>query len=230
MITIRWVMGCFIILPFMLFSQESQLNLSFITRFGNETTSFGVKYPLNDAGDSISFSTLRFYISNVRFYDRNKEVASSQSVFLFDQSTNYTKELMGVRPPNFDHIYFDIGVDSISNTLGAQDGELDPVNGMYWTWQSGYINFKLEGWSNRCTTRKSLFAYHIGGYSSPYNNLRSVYLPIPNISNLKIIVDLKLLFTSIDLKQTSTVMSPNKESIILADYLPSLFSIDGDEK
>lgn len=30
------------------------------------------------------------------------------------------------------------------------DGDLDPLNGMYWAWNSGYINMKIEGITPKC--------------------------------------------------------------------------------
>ena len=199
---------------------------TFIFMFaGTLPVSFDLKYPLNDFGDSISFSSLRFYVSNIRFYNHGKEVAFSKSYFLYDLTTNPTKDLKIINSSNFDLISFDIGIDSIVNSLGAQDGDLDPINGMYWTWQSGYINFKLEGWSNLCKSRYSQFAYHIGGYSHPYNTLRNVKLKIRNSSDVKISMDLKALFNSVDLSTICNIMSPNKESIHFANILPSLFSV-----
>ena len=51
-------------------------------------------------------------------------------------------------PASFNRIAFTIGVDSIRNVSGAQTGALDPANGMFWTWNSGYIMAKLEGSDN----------------------------------------------------------------------------------
>ena len=51
-----------------------------------------------------------------------------------------TKHLLANAP--FD-LY--LGVDSVLNYNGVHEGALDPINGMYWTWQTGYIHCKLEG-------------------------------------------------------------------------------------
>jgi hypothetical protein len=45
----------------------------------------------------------------------------------------------------FDAIQFNLGLDSLTNVSGALGGDLDPTKGMYWTWQNGYVNFKLQG-------------------------------------------------------------------------------------
>jgi len=59
-----------------------------------------------------------------------------------------------------------IGTDSITNVSGALDGDLDPIKGMYWAWNSGCINFKLEG-TRVISGKKTPFEYHIGGYNGP---------------------------------------------------------------
>jgi hypothetical protein len=90
---------------------------------------------------------------------------------------------------------------------------------MYWTWQSGYINFKLEGISSLCPARKNKFYWHIGGYSPPFNILRQVALK----TNGKISIQLEQLFEEIDISVEYQVMSPNHNAVQIADKLPSLF-------
>lgn len=40
--------------------------------------------------------------------------------------------------------YFLLGVDSLTNVSGAFGGA-STIKGMYWAWNSGYINLKLKG-------------------------------------------------------------------------------------
>ena len=55
------------------------------------------------------------------------------------------------------------GVDSLLQRSGVMDGDLDPVHGMYWTWQSGYIQFKLEGLLRDSAGERKL-ELHLGGF------------------------------------------------------------------
>ena len=71
-----------------------------------------------------------------------------------------------------------IGVDSIHNCSGAQSGALDPVNGMFWTWSTGYIFLKLEGHADASASSGHIFEYHIGGYAAPNNCIRRVTLSL----------------------------------------------------
>ena len=69
-----------------------------------------------------------------------------------------------------------IGVDSLHNCSGAQSGVLDPINGMFWTWNTGYIFMKLEGKSPASKSPGHIFEYHIGGYKEPTNFIRTASL------------------------------------------------------
>jgi hypothetical protein len=79
-------------------------------------------------------------------------------------------------------VSFVIGVDSLRNCTGAQEGALDPINGMFWSWNSGYIFVKLEGYAPASSAQGKKLEYHIGGYRPPAICMRSVTLPFRMIS------------------------------------------------
>ncbi|MEO6960830.1 MAG: MbnP family protein, partial [Puia sp.] len=57
---------------------------------------------------------------------------------------------------------------------------------MFWTWNSGYIAFKMEGRSPESAEPAHTFSYHIGGYRSPYGIIRTVTLRLANNQTLHI--------------------------------------------
>ncbi|MFN6086764.1 MAG: MbnP family protein, partial [Fluviicola sp.] len=116
------------------------------------------------------------YISNVELKNGNKVVFKEKNSFhLIDFSdTSTTSFLLTNKKVNFTSISFQVGVDSSTTLSGALGGDLDPTKGMYWTWQTGYIHFKLEGINNFKT--KKDFVYHIGGFQHPNNTLRKIEL------------------------------------------------------
>jgi hypothetical protein len=87
------------------------------------------------------------------------------------------------------------------------------MKGMYWSWQSGFINFKLEGKSNICNTRNHVFQFHIGGYIFPYNTIQHIILPVQNKTNINVKLNIKKLLSQIDLKNVNQVMSPSEKSV-----------------
>ncbi len=133
-------------------------------------------------------------------------------------------------------ITFTLGVDSLLNCSGAQDGALDPLNGMFWTWNSGYIFFKLEGYSSSSTADLNRIEQHIGGYRGPYKAQRVITLkldkPLSLIQNevqeLNVQLDLDKYWLSVHpvkLAENPLIMIPGALASRSADNLANMFSI-----
>jgi hypothetical protein len=108
---------------------------------------------------------------------------------------------------------------------GALGGDLDPTKGMYWAWQSGYINFKLEGKSKLCKTRNNEFQFHVGGYLSPFQTIQQVSLKINSTNQINVSIDIEQFITELDLTEINQVMTPGVESVVLARKLPLIFNM-----
>jgi len=50
---------------------------------------------------------------------------------------------------------------------------------MFWTWNTGYIMFKIEGTSPQSKVVNNKLEYHIGGFRGHDNVLKYVTLPFP---------------------------------------------------
>ena len=118
-----------------------------------------------------------------------------------------------------------LGIDSTTNMGGAMAGDLDPMKGMYWTWQSGYINFKLEGSSNLCPTFKNEFQFHFGGYAFPNNALQTIILNVNMDKNISIEMDISAFLKEINLEKENLVMSPSQQVIELSKKVASIFKV-----
>jgi hypothetical protein len=107
------------------------------------------------------------------------------------------------------------------------EGDLDPMNGMFWSWQTGFSSFKIEGISTFSKERKNEFFFHIGGYLDPYNSLReSVFINIEDFSEvLNVKVDLKYILDKIDLTEQDNIMSPSLGAMKLADFFQKSFRL-----
>jgi len=177
-------------------------------------------------GDSIEIETLKFYISNVQFFQNDScvDTLDKKHILVDFESMNSAKIALARKNNKaFNKIKFNLGIDSLTNVSGAFGGDLDPTTGMYWTWQSGYINFKLEGYSNRCPARHHFFQFHIGGYQYPFNSLREIELDISNPDNIIIEFELEKLFKIIDLREQYEIMSPNLQATDFATQLKTVF-------
>ena len=125
----------------------------------------------------------------------------------------------------YDEIRFDLGIDSTTNVSGVLGGDLDPTKGMYWTWQSGYINFKLEGNAKQCTNPKKEFIYHIGGYAHPYGSIQELSLKTSGTSKVLVVLELKALFDHIQLDKEANIMSPSQNAVSFSKHLQKSFIV-----
>lgn len=176
--------------------------------------------------DSIQITTCKFYISNLTYYYQNAIVFKSPNFFrLIDLSEDSIANITSQIPSNllYDKLAFDVGIDSTVNKLGVQEGELDPTKGMYWAWQSGYINFKLEGTSPKCNTRKNRFQFHIGGFLPNQYAIQTININNPNKANTKIDVNLTNFINRINLKEEPSVMIPGKRAIEISNFFQDTF-------
>ena len=197
--------------------------------FKNETLALNHFY-VTATGDSIKIETLRLYISNIKLIgEKGFNFSENNSFHLLDLEVaqSMTINLTDIPSINYDRLSFNMGIDSATNVAGALSGDLDPSNGMYWAWQSGYINFKIEGTSSSCKTHKHEFAFHIGGYQPPFNAMRTIQLELTKPINgvLEVQLDVSKFFESILLSETHTIQIPGNEAMKIADLTSRIFQI-----
>lgn len=177
---------------------------------------------------SIYFSQLKLYISSIEFLNKDSVVwKETNGYHLLDASDEKTLYILLSSPTNlkFTKIKFNLGIDSITNVSGAMGGDLDPTKGMYWTWQSGYINLKLEGKSKLCKTRNNEFQFHLGGYQNGDNALQTIILNVSENKEIDILIDIEQFVAAIDLSEQNQIMSPGKKAVLLSEKFSKIFSI-----
>lgn len=212
-----------------LFGQDTALTtLSFQPAAG--TTVFKLNEPFTTVvqDDTITIETFRCYISGIELWQKGKLAwKEAESYHLLDAADTTTLQFSLDAPVKlkYDQLKFYLGIDSLTNVGGAKGGDLDPTRGMYWAWQSGYINFKLEGTSPVCPTRHNEFTFHLGGYLPPYNALQTVILDIPESKNLDILMDIAAFLSGIDLRQQNHIMTPGNEAGMLSARAARIFEI-----
>lgn len=168
--------------------------------------------------DSIQFTKLKFYFTDFQVKSIKGEINTiDHSNYLIDifQPETLEIQLSTVSFSNGDELSFNLGVSSDMNTTGAHSGALDPSNGMFWSWQSGYINFKIEGISPSSKTRQNKFQFHIGGYQSPYNTLRRLTF-ILNKQTTQLNLNLEEFFERTKLAVDNQIMVPGEKANELA--------------
>lgn len=207
-----------------LFSQTASC-IKFNPSYGQFKLSSDITYKLNTT-DSIQITALRFYVSGIELLEKNKTVWKDAVQFHLMDAFN-EKTLSVIIPSNISYskLKFNLGIDSTTNVSGAMGGDLDPTKGMYWTWQSGYINFKLEGTSNVCRTRHNEFQFHLGGYQYPNNNLQTVFVDAVSKQNIEVGIDIQKIINQFNLAQHHHIMSPGEEAMNFSEKVINSLSI-----
>ena len=101
----------------------------------------------------------------MKLVNENGERVELYAHELIDQAVPSSLELGDVIIPDghYTSIEFNLGVDSLHNHSGDQAGDLDPMYGMIWTWNTGYIFFKHEGYFTSSTSgTEQPLIYHYG--------------------------------------------------------------------
>ena len=219
-------------LPFHGFSQGLRINV--LPVFGNETIAEDTWF-VSSNGDSIQIENMRFYLSNIQFVLQNGQIVNdNQKAHLVDvfEPNSLTFLIENIGDKAIKQMQFNIGIDSTTSVSGALSGDLDPSKGMYWAWQSGYINMKIEGRSPVCKTRKNVFQFHIGGYMQPFYAMRRVELSLNehHTEGFTLKINLSDFFKNIHLATQNSLMIPSQEAMQLADWSVKMFSIDAPKK
>lgn len=154
------------------FEKEGTVTLEMSHYWGTSATPFELNTQLTHpmTNDDLTFSTLKYYVSNVALKSTNGTWwKHPESYFLVDFSdpASTQLEISGVPEGEYTDIRYVLGVDSTRNVSGAQTGALSTSNGMFWTWNTGYIMVKAEGTSPNSGTGS--FSYHLGGFSGANN-------------------------------------------------------------
>ena len=132
---------------------------------GNYTNSFGEQYTI---------TKFKYYLSNVSLIPFSANALNS-TYYLIDENNPASLSFSFEAPVNtYQNLSFLLGVDSARNVSGAQTGALDPLNDMFWTWNSGYIMAKMEGNSPQSPMVNNKVEYHIGGFSGTNSVLKQI--------------------------------------------------------
>ncbi|MGX7666462.1 MbnP family protein [Flavobacterium pedocola] len=228
----KWVyiLICLFHFPIVFAQKENDsLQLNLHLKFGRSDLLLNKPY-ISKNQDTLQITTLKFYLSDIKVYYKDKTTFQQQNSFhLIDieKPGSMRIPVSKYKTASIEKITFNIGIDSLTSSSGALGSDLDPTNGMYWAWQSGYINFKIEGISKSCSTRKKAFQFHIGGYQSPNYAMRSVALhPKKTNNEVNISCDIAEFFASVKLSSENSIMIPGPSAMKLADYSAKMFSVE----
>lgn len=217
-----------VLLWFAAFAQHStgRVTVHFLPQLNNDSLYLGKTYPWLNS--TIQIDRMKCYLSGMRLYYLHKLVYTEPITYRLIDAEDITtlSVVLPVLPQTwFDSLSFSIGVDSTTNVSGVMGGDLDPTKGMYWTWQSGYINMKVEGKTPLSTARLHEFQLHIGGYTWPYATVRQVGLKVNETGKLVIGIDMMPLLQATDFTKNNSIMVPGAAAASCANRAVAMFRI-----
>lgn len=197
---------------------------------------------MNLNGDSFCVETYKYYVSNISFTDNFGNVwHENESYHLIDAGdpASCIIYIDSIPAGNYVSMTYMIGVDSARNVSGAQVGALDVANGMFWTWNSGYIMAKFEGRSPSSTASFNLVIFHVAGFAGQYAGQRWVSPSFGAANAAVTATDVPLIHMQcdinewfqtpnvIDFSSSNVVNVAGNESVAMADNFVDMFTITG---
>ncbi|PZX64619.1 MbnP family protein [Hydrotalea sandarakina] len=214
-------------------SFAQNLQLKFIPLAGNTSLVLDDSIYQTKAGEPITVRKFLFYVSHIQVKDvHGKTIPVKNNYYLFSASDTATWNIaLPIQPQMLSAVSFTIGVDSIKNVSGIQTGALDPMLGMFWTWNTGYIFAKLEGNSTASPLPQQTFSYHVGGYKHNENAARTIYIPINSshkVTTITIGANVLSWFNGVNalsIKAHPLCHSPGKLAMQIADNYSNMFQL-----
>ncbi|CAL1516969.1 MbnP family protein [Chitinophaga sp. MM2321] len=192
----------------------------------------------NPSGESFTITRFRYYLSNFSLVSTSgKTITLPPAYFMVDDADAASKIIIldSVPTGNYSSIRFLVGVDSARNVSGVQTGALAPENGLFWTWNSGYIMAQMEGIAPVVNALENKFLFHIGGYKAADKVLNFITLDFPEAvvvavdkhPLVSITADAAKWFTpdTISFKKVAVIMAPGADAMKIAANYQHMFSV-----
>ena len=178
---------------------------------------------LTQNNDSISFSSLKIYFSDFRFKDKiSGRITSIDTLIFYDLADSSTHSFFNdLNLSNYESVAFTLGLDSSKNVSGELENAYDPLLGMYWAWNTGYINLKIMGESSAVPTNSNEFEFHLGGYRSPFATAQTIQI---DLNDQYIYFEVEKLFSeNINLTKNHHIMLPCKDAFLISQGISACF-------
>lgn len=198
---------------------------------GNEVLKIDSGLYYNNLNQNFTVTNFMYYLGEIKLTDENNVETKINKYFLVNELEGKSKQIIleNIPKKQYKKMSFIVGVDSLRNCSGAQSGVLDPINTMFWTWNSGYIFLKLEGKSSASKIPGNFIEYHVGGYKLPYNNIKKIELKLSESleENVNIKVDILEIFKNPN--DINFAVNANaadaKSTVVIANNYADMFSL-----
>ena len=224
---------------------KADLSVEFDNVAGSSDLQLNTGTYTNAVAQSFKVTKLKYYVSNFKLTNVDGTVYTvpqKDCYFLIDESVASSHDpVLNIPEGEYKNISFVLGVDSLRNTMDVSQrtGDLDvsaAAADMYWSWNSGYIFFKMDGTSPDITAMGGVFQYHVGGFggysTATTNNLKTFTLDLTargtakvkagKSTNLHLMVDILKVIngsTNMNFATTAMVHSPAAAIPLSSNYV-----------
>lgn len=217
-------------------SAQNNTVIKLVHKVGDKTLQLHTETYFNQFNEPFTVHKFKYYITGLQIeYENGKKKYTFEKPYHLVAEEDSTTKMITLNKPlkNITTISFLLGVDSLRNVSGAQTDDLDPMKGMFWTWNTGYIYAKLEGQSDSSHAAAHYFSYHVGGYKFNENAARKIVLKIDenkqsSINEITIEADILKWFVGaneIKISNAAVCHQPGALAMMLADNYKNMFTI-----
>lgn len=233
-------------------TDKNSLSIEFDNRVGDQKLVLGTTTAKNSSGEDFTVTTLNYFVSNITLKnDKGETIKFPNDYFLIRQadSKSLIATLKDVPAGNYTELSYTIGVDSLKSIsdVSQRTGVLDPASygndNMYWSWNSGYIFFKMEGTSTAIPANSmgmKGYQLHIGGFggrtSVTPNNLKTLTFSLAENAKVRkdiapmvhVISDVSKVFSAVNqisLAKSFMIHAPAAGKAVAENYAKS-FIVD----
>lgn len=138
---------------------SADISIYFNNQVDGAPLELGTMKYTNAAGNNYQVDLLKYYVTNIILVKDDNTEFKLGNYDLINAADASTLKIDALKVPNgtYTKIKFNVGIPYDRNHNGAQDGDLDPMYGMIWDWNTGYVFFKHEGkYKNTSGVTKSL--------------------------------------------------------------------------
>ncbi|OYU66453.1 MAG: hypothetical protein CFE22_09045 [Cytophagaceae bacterium BCCC1] len=228
-------------------NDKNSVSLYFENLVGTDPVVLNTKTYTNASGEDFTISTFNYFVSNISLKATDgTELKFADKYFLVKEPLEASKTitLPDVPAGDYTSVSFMVGVDSAKSVsdVSQRTGVLDPASygtdNMYWSWNSGYIFFKMEGTSSKSAAANKGYKFHIGGFggmsAKTANNLRWVTLTMADLAKVRkniapeihLAIDAQKVFKStLKIADKNEIMNPTFGTAVANNY-KDMFAVE----
>jgi hypothetical protein len=144
--------------------EYAKLKISLFHHFEGDKLELSPKYYVDEAGDSINVTDLKYYLSNITLISKEGKVFHDLDIFYVDVKQPQSLLLLidSIPPGDYQDMYFNLGIDEDRNFPYSLPNTLNNIN-MIWPelMGGGYHFMKLEG-QFKLNGNNFGYAFHLG--------------------------------------------------------------------